>query len=897
MSTRNLEFFFAPQVIALIGASRRDHAVGSVLARNLLAAGFSGPILPVNPHESSVGGVLAYKSVDALPVAPELAVLATPASAVPGLIRELGDKGCKAAVVITAGFEAADKVDQANRAALMDAAREKKVRIIGPNCLGIVAPGAGINASFAHGKPPAGRIACVLQSGALAAAIIDWGIARNIGFSKLVSIGDALDVDFGDMLEFLATDDATDAILLYVEGVTHARKFMQAAAAAARRKPVIVLKAGKAPGTVHIAKSHSGAAAGSDQVYAAAFDRSGLVRVDSLEEMLATAELLAGNRRPAGERLAIVTNGGGAGLLAADALVARGGVLATLVPSTVDALDQVLPSMWSKGNPVDIIGDADGARYASALKIIERDPGVDAVLAIHCPTAVTSPADAARGVMSALADSAAHHDAKPTFACWLGESASREARSNLVDSGIATFTDPEAAVAAFLRVLQASRHPEEDLSTDADSHTDQATVNALLCAALERGEDWLDEVDAKAVLNAYGIPVVQSVKAADPDQAGAAAARFGGPVALKIRSPDLTHKSNLGGVVLGLAGAEATRSAAHDMLDRIRSAAPDARLHGFVVEAMESRKSGFELLAGISTDATLGPVIVFGEGGVDVAQIADTKIALPPLSRQQAAKLIHSTRISRRLHGGRTREPAALPAVERVLIGLSRLAIEHPEIAELDINPLLVDAEGVIALDARIRVRDPALGILAAADQPSPGGERHVRSADGADILLRALRAEDAPGLQHFIESLDPATIRGRFFEMIKRLPPALLDRMTHLDPDREMAVVAIDRTTNPDDDVICGVGRLIVLPDDRRAEYALTVSPAFLDKGIGRALLDRLIEEARARGLEQLCGEELFESTGLVELVRQAGASISQDHEDPAVACILLHVPPGPSA
>lgn len=894
MSTRNLDKYFSPGSIALIGASRRDHAVGAVVTKNLLTAGFKGPILPVNPHETAIGSVLAYPDIESLPVAPDLAVLATPAATVPDMVARLGRKGCRAAVVITAGFEAGDKAGQAERDQLIAAGRANDIRIIGPNCLGILAPSAGVNASFAHAAPPSGRIACVMQSGALAAAVLDWAVTRNIGLSKMVSIGDAIDVDFGDMLNYLAADPETDAILLYVEGLTHARKFMEAAQGAARRKPIIALKAGRSAETAHVAKSHSGAIAGSDRVYQAAFRRAGMVRVDTLDELLAAAELLARMRPPHGERLAIVTNGGGAGLLASDGVFARGGALATLEPQTIAALDKKLPPMWSHGNPIDIIGDADGDRYEAALKAAETDPTVDAVLTIHCPTAVASPADAARGVIAAMSGG---RETKPTLACWIGDSAGREARVALVAAGIPTFTQPESAVAAFMHLVEA-RHQRERVIDAADAATptiavDRATVNRLLCSALERGQEWLDEVDAKAVLTAYGIPVASSVKAADPDEVAEAAAGFGGPVAVKIRSPDLTHKTDLGGVALDLTTPEAARKAAEAMLSTVREKAPKARLDGFVVEKMVTRPGSFELIAGLSSDATFGPVVVFGHGGVDVSQIADTAIALPPLTRLGAAELVGATHVARQLRGGRGRSPVDLAAVEEVLVRLARLALDHPEIAELDINPLLADATGAIALDARIRARDPSFAVLPACHFPPHQGERHIAGSDGADILIRALRPEDAPALQHFVETLDPATIRGRFFEMIKRLPPALLDRLTQIDYDREAAFIAIDRTANPDDDVICGVGRLIVLPGDKKAEYALTASPEMMDRGIGRALMDDLILFGKRRGLEELCGTELIESTALIDLAHQSGGVITQDMEDPSVACIALKLVP----
>jgi acetyltransferase len=546
--------------------------------------------------------------------------------------------------------------------------------------------------------------------------------------------------------------------------------------------------------------------------------------------------------------------------------------------------------MWSRGNPVDIIGDADGDRYAAALKAVEADPGVDAVLTIHCPTAVVSPTEAASGVITR------GPAAKPALACWMGDFAGREARAALTAAGIPTFTQPESAVTAFMHLVEARRQRERLIAADAASPTvavDRTTTNRLLVAALESGREWLDEVDAKGVLTAYGIPVARSVKTADPADVARAAAWFEGPVAVKIRSPDLPHKTDLGGVALDLGTPLEAREAAEAMLATVRQNAPKARLEGFVVEEMVSRLGSFELIAGLSSDATFGPAVVFGHGGVAVSQIGDTAIALPPLTRHGAAELVGATHVARQLRGGRGRKPVNLAAVEDVLLRLARLALDHPEIVELDINPLLVDADGAVALDARIRVRDPSFAVLPACWFPPHQGERHIACSDGADILIRPLRVEDAPALQHFVETLDPATIRGRFFEMIRRLPAAMLDRLTQIDFDREAAFVAIDRTANPDDDVVCGVGRLIVLPGDRKAEYALTVSSEMMDKGIGRALMDELILFAKRRGLNELCGTELIESTALIDLAHQSGGVVTQDREDPSVACIALKLVP----
>jgi len=897
MSTYNLDAFFAPRSIAVIGASRRDRAVGKVVAENLFSGGFDGPIMPVNPHETAIRGVLAYKDVASLPAAPDLAVIATPASTVSDLIGALGKRGCRVAVVLTAGFETDDVVSRDQREAIRAAAREHGLRIIGPNCLGIMAPHSGINASFAHVPPLKGRIACVMQSGALAAAVLDWASARGVGFSKLVSLGDAIDVDFGDMLNYLASDPETDSILLYVEGLTHARKFMAAARAIARAKPIVVLKAGRNPAAAAAVRSHTGALAGSDRIYDAAFSRAGIIRVDALEALFEAAETLVHRRPLKGGRLAIVTNGGGAGVLAADALFARQGTLATLEPRTIAALNATLPPCWSQGNPVDIIGDATGLRYAAALKAVAADPGVDALLIMNCPTAVASSLEAAQAVVAAMAEGTGAACGKPVLACWLGDHSAEPACEVLLAAGISTFATPEAAIEGFTYLTEFERGAAQLRESGADEllepKPERDKADGLLRGALERGQEWLDELDAKALLAAYGIPVARTVKAANPEEVATIAEQIGGRVAVKIRSPDITHKSDVGGVALDLDSPWRARAAAQAMLDHIRIVKPDARIEGLVVEEMVRRPGSFELIAGIATDDTFGPVVLFGRGGIAVTEIDDTAVGLPPLTPALAADLVSRTRVSRLLSGYRNRPPANLEAIQDVLVRLSRLVADHPEVRELDINPLLADAHSVVVLDARVRLQDPALAVQVALKSYPHELERRVATGDGGEMVIRPIRAEDAPALQRFIEGLDAATIRASFFETMKRLPPALVDRLTQIDYDRDMAFVALDKAADPDEDVICGVGRMVILPGGAKGDYALTVSPAMISRGVARALMDELVAYARGRGLERLCGAELMDSAGLLGVARDLGGAVTQDAGDPTIACIALKLQP----
>jgi acetyltransferase len=899
MSARNLDAFFSPKSIALIGASRRQHSVGSVVARNLFAAGFDGPIMPVNPHEKSIQGIIAYRDVADLPIEPDMAVITTPAETVPQIVQALGDKGCRAAVVIGSGFETqSDGLPL--RDLLLEAADKTGMRIMGPNSLGLMVPHSGVNASFAHAMPFAGRIACVMQSGALVASMLEWANSRRIGFSKMISLGDAVDVDFGDILNYLADDAETEAVFLYIEGLAHARKFMAAARTLARHKPIIAMKAGRSDAAAPAVRSHTGAMAGSDRVYSAAFRRAGIVRVDSLEEMFDAAEILGRSRPSCGPRLAILTNGGGGGIVAADALTGNSLELADLSPETLKALDEILPTQWSHSNPIDIIGDADGNRYARSLAIVAADPGVDAVLVINCPTAVTSSEHAADAIIAEQARLSVLEKAKPVVACWMGSSVNSVARARLSRGGITVFETPEKAVKAFRFLRDFSLHANTITeTTDAPviSAEDSRLAATVLQDALREGRNWLNESTSKAVLKAYGIPVAKTTPAMTPDEVAEAARELSCPVAVKIVSPDIQHKSDVGGVALALDTPEAAREAAAAMTKRVAAARPNAKLTGFTVSPMVVSWDGREAIAGISTDRTFGPVVVFGQGGIATEQVDDVAVALPPLTMANAEELIGRTRFARQLQAFRGRPKADLTAIQKTLVALGQLAVDHPEIAELDINPLVADENGVMALDARIRVKDPGVSVPAAMETHAADDEHAIRDRRGREVVIRPIHPDDAPALQNFVERLNPETIRARFFETMRRLPPAMLARLTQVEDASEMAFVAVDRRLNadadPQDDRVCGVAHIVIDADSKKAEYALTADREAIRRGIAHALLKEVVARVRARGVERLCAEELNDSIELIALAREMGANVSHDPEDPTVACIALILPP----
>lgn len=867
MSTRNLDALLAPRAIALVGASGRAGSVGQVITANLLAGGFAGPLMLVNPHETSLEGRPVYASVAELPQTPDLAVIATPAEAVPGLVAELGQKGCRAVVVISAGFEAPGEAKL--KQAVLDAARPHLTRILGPNCLGVMTPGRGVNASFAHRMPDAGKIALVTQSGAVAAALIDWAPPHGVGFSHVITVGDSADVDVGDLLDELALDPDTSAILLYLEGVADGRKFMSAARAAARAKPVAVLKSGRSSAGAKAAFSHTGALAGADAVYDAVFRRAGLLRVETLAELCEAAIAFNAGVRTRGERLAILTNGGGAGVLSVDALETSGAVLAELSPQTLAALDAVAPPHWSGRNPVDILGDAHPALYGQALQVLLHAPEVDAVLVLNCPVAVASSLEAAEAVVSGVTAAGRRH--KPVLTAWLGEAGAAEARARFAAADLPTYDTPEQATLAFGQLVRARRTNELLVQAPAlaSGPTDPAEARRIVGEAIDQGRAVLTDPEARAVLRAYGVPVVQSLSAADPQAAGIAAKRLGGQVALKILSRDISHKSDVGGVRLGLSGAAEVELAARDMLGRVGRERPQARIDGFVVEPLIARPHAEELLAGLVQDPTFGPLVMVGQGGVAVQVLADRALGLPPLNSVLAKDMIGRTRVARLLAGYRDRKPADLDALAAVLVALGELASDLPEIVELDINPLLCDAAGVLALDARIAVRRPDAATPRLAILPYPAGLVRQVEVGGETLTLRPIRPTDAPALSEMVDSCAPTDVRLRFGGGLRHLTPELTRRLTQIDYDRHMALIAEDSAGE-----ILGVGRLVCDPEGEAAEFALMVRSDRQMHGLGGSLLSAVLDYARAKGIATVWGDVARDNCRMRELAAGLGFS-----------------------
>jgi acetyltransferase len=888
MTIRNFDALLKPRSVALIGASVRPGSVGLITARNLLQAGFSGPVWFVNPKYPEIEKHACYASIDALPAPPDLGIIVTPPPTIPAIVRELGEKGARAAVVITAG------VRDDLRRAMLEAARPHLLRIQGPNCLGLMLPPIGLNASFSHAPPLAGDLAFLSQSGALITAIIGWARARSIGFSHVVSLGDMADADFGDLLDYLAADTQSRTILLYMESVTDAPKFMSAARRAARSKPVIVVKAGRSVTGAKAALSHTGALAGADAAYEAAFRRAGVLRVRELNDLFSAAEMLARHPRLAGDRLAILTNGGGAGVLAADRLGDLGGRLAPLTDATRSALDAILPPTWSHGNPVDIIGDADPTRYTRALEVLMAADETDAILVMNCPTALTSSTTVAQQVARVLDQHASGAPQKPVLTSWLGDGASLEARNLFAAKDIASFATPAEAIDGFMQLVRYSRAQEELMRTppslpedlDLDSEKAKAAIGPMIAA----GRYVMSEIEAKGLLTAYGIPTVPTELATGPVEVAKLAERWiaqHGACVVKILSDDISHKSDVGGVRLGLERADDARHAAEDMLARIDRLLPTAKIQGFTVQPMIQRRNAHELILGMSVDQTFGPLMMFGAGGTAVEVVRDTAYALPPLDLNLARDLMRQTRVWRLLQGYRDRPAVDVDIISEMLVRLSYLVARHPEVREIDINPLLADDEGAIALDARVKIADqeadPRVS-MAVRPYPSEWSISAEISPVGS-VQIRPIRPEDEALYTDFFANVTPDDQRLRFFSFAPALSHRFLARFTQIDYAREMAFVAIARGSG----ALLGVVRMVADPDYTSAEYAILVRSDVKGRGLGWKLMEHLIAYARAERLGELHGSVLAGNTSMLQMCRELGFTVEREPGDDAIRHVVL--------
>ncbi len=871
-----LQPLLAPRTVALVGASERNGSLGHIVMSNLAAGGLER-LYPVNPKHRRVAGLPCFASLRELPDPVDLAVIATPADGIVELIEDAAARGIRAVVVLTSGFGEAGPAGLARQAAMLAAAKRGGIRLLGPNCLGLMRTDTGLNATFARTAAQPGKLALVSQSGAICGAILEWAASADIGFSSVVSLGGAADIDFGEVLDYLVGDTATEGILLYVEGVRDARRFMSALRAAARVKPVVALKVGRFATGSRAASSHTGALVGSDAVFDAALRRSGTVRVKTYTQLFAAAKILAAfakpNRAPQGQRLLILTNGGGPGVMAADCAAENGVPLAELSRETIESLDGKLPAQWSRGNPLDIIGDAPPGRFREATAAALADPGVDAMLALYSPVAVTTPEDAARAVAEAAAGTS-----KPVLAAWLGDINPNESRTYLEARGIPNFYTPENAVEAFSYLGQYVRNQTQLLEVPPASSfagapvpEDRAAATAILETAIAANRTTLTEHEAKALLAAFGLPVGSTVIATDRDAAVAAAEKMGFPVVLKIHSPDITHKTDAGGVRLDLHDARMVSVAFDEMMRVVREKRPEARIEGAVVQPMLRFPHQREVLVGVATDAVFGAVISFGSGGIAVEAIRDTAIALPPLNAALARDLVERTRIHRLLGAYRNVPAASGEALVEVLCGVSRMVCALPWLKEMDLNPVLAHPGGAVIADARIvvdparREAPPRYGHMAIHPYPAEL-ESEITIAGGTRVKVRAIRPEDSELEQRLFSRLSEKSRYQRFMQYLPALPANLLARFTQLDYGRELALVAI---LNGE---FIAVGRYAPNSDGDTAEFALAVADDWQGKGLGRALLAQLKVEARKAGYRALYGTILMANHEMLDLASRLG-------------------------
>jgi acetyltransferase len=901
MSREALDALFKPASIAVIGASTKPQSLGRVIARNLRTGGFSGPLDVVSPKYPRIDGIRTARSIAELDPVPELVVVTVPPALVPRVLDEAGAAGVKAAVVITAGL---GQGEGSLREQASKIARQHGLRLVGPNCLGILSPLAGINASFAAAPALPGDLALLAQSGAVVTTVVEWANQRGIGFSGIVSLGDMADVDVGELLDYFATDSATRAILIYMESVRDVRRFMSAARAAARAKPVIVVKAGRHAAGARAAASHTGALAGSDAVFDAALRRAGVLRVCDMEELFAAANTLSSLKPTAGKRLAILTNGGGVGILAVDRLVDLDGEAAELSAQTRERLDAVLPDTWSHSNPVDIVGDAGLQRYTDALDVLLEAPEVDAVFVVHVPTALAAPVEVAEGLarhVRARREREGNYAAgKPILACWLAQE--QAARNHLQAAGIPTYRTLTGAVRGFVHLTQYTEAQQQLLATPpslpADFSPDAERARRALQMAEGSGRRWLPAAAVHDLLAAYGIPSLPMVIVPDADAAAAAAQPWidaGQRAVLKIVSADIAHKSDVGGVALNLDTVEAVRRAAIGMFERVRAALPEARIEGLLVQPMVERAHARELIAGIADDPLFGPVILFGAGGVAVEVEKDTALALPPLHLNLADALIGRTRVARRLAAYRNLPAADRGAVALTLVKLSQLASDLPEVRELDINPLLVDEHGVIALDARVLVEefDPAScprvpfgnPRFAIAAYPKEM-EGDLPTANGRHFNVRPVRPDDEARLRRFFAAVTADDLRQRYFSPMKSVSPAFIARLTQIDYARVIVLLAVDAG-----DEVIGIAQVHADPELEEGEYAILLRSDLKGQGLGWALMQRLIEVSKRIGLKQMTGQVLRDNTSMLAMCRQLGFAIRPDPEDAGIALVELPV------
>ena len=893
MVTLNLDKIFNPKNIGVIGASDKEGSVGYTLMKNLTELRYDGKVHPINIRKKEIFNIKAYKAIGQLPETVDLAIIATPAKTVPNVIEQCGKAGVKGIIIISAGFKEIGSEGKKLEDEILDVQKTYDLRILGPNCLGIVRPSARLNATFTTKMPKEGNITFISQSGALGSAILDWATHENIGFSNFVSVGSMIDVDFGDLIDYFGTDSKTRSILMYIEGVTNARKFMSAARHFARTKPIIVVKAGKFGESAKAAASHTGSLTGEDMVYDAAFKRAGIVRVDEIADLFNCAGVLGKQPLPRGSNLAIITNAGGPGVMATDALIARGGKLANLNSKTMEKLDHVLPRYWSKGNPIDILGDAKFDQYRAVVEQCFEDDGVDGLLVIYAPQAVADPSEIASGVVELARGRGSH---KTLLTCFMGYEGVEKANRILSENGIPTYSTPEQAVSTYMYMYQYKRNldllyetPEE---LPVDSVPPKRPLTLIMQNAAKENRETLTEMEAKQLLEYYGIPVVKTVEAKTADEAVGLAAGMGYPVVLKILSPQIVHKTDAGGVVLDIHSEAELRKAFQDIVQRAKDFNPEAEIRGVTVQPMIDKR-GHEVILGAKTDPLFGPIILFGMGGVGVEVFKDVAIGLPPLNQTLARRIMEETKVYKLLKGYRNVPPANVKLLEEVMVRFSQMLVDFPQLKEVDINPLFINEKEALALDARIVIDKER---MFAKFEPhehlviSPYPKKYEtfwRLRDGRSVVLRPIKPEDESMWLEMFQKFSEASIRRRFFQIIKDTPHEVRIRYCNIDYDREMAIVA--ELTEEGRRKILGVVRLSVEPNGKTGEIAFIVADPWQGLGLGSKMVDYMIEICKDKKLDVVYGLVLRDNYQAINLRKEMGFRVEYFDEDTVKATLNL--------
>jgi len=892
MQPNRLRQLFKPESVALFGASSVPGALGTVILNNLNSAGFHGPITLVNPKYPEIDGQPCYTKLADADCATDLAVIVAPASVVPDIITDCGESGVGSAIVVSAGFSEAGPRGAGLETEMLRRARRYNMRILGPNCLGVIRTDIGLNATFSAGNALPGRIAVISQSGALCTAILDWAAVNDVGFSSLISTGIGADVDFGEILDFVAMDPGTDSIMLYIEGLRDARRFMSALRAAARMKPVVIMKSGRHAQGSRAAVSHTGALVGSDAVFDAALRRAGALRVDDFTDFFSTAATLDSGVRTAGSRLAVVTNAGGPGVMAADHCTDVGLKLAELGEEAMAALNQVLPASWSHNNPVDVLGDAGPDRYEQAVQACLKDKEIDAVLVILTPQAQTAPLDVATRLVELHGQSK-----KPILACWMGDVSVKSARELFSRNNIAHYRTPEAAVRAFAAVSTYHHNQEQLLQVPGpmtiESVPELDNANLIIENVLAEDRRILTQAESKAILAAFHIPIIQSIPANSAQEAILVAQEIGYPVAMKVDSPDITHKTDVGGVRLGLENARQVRNVFQELMDSIGALRPDAKINGVVIEPMWKGRHGRELMIGVVRDEVFGPVISFGLGGTLVEVLRDRAVALPPLNEFLVKSLIDRTLASKLLKQMRGAPAVDRQALEDMILRVAEMACELPAILEMDMNPVIASEDGVMAVDARIvvaRHNEAARPYDHMAIHPYPRDlVQRSDLSDGTRVTIRPIRPEDAIMERDFVNGLSQQSRYFRFMYSMPEITPELLSRFTQIDYDREMALIAVTEVNNEDQQV--GVARYYTLPDQVSCEFAIVIADDWQNRGVARRLMRALVDAARSRRFTKMVGTVLVENRRMLDFVKSLGFRAENSSEDPQLMEVMLEL------